>query len=204
MEIQLQELISKIKEDGLESANKEAADIIEKAQNQANQIISDANAKVKQLMDGIKKEEQLSIQRSENAIANAARDLILNINSTIVSILSGILENNVEKTIQKETLISLLQKAITSLQIKDDVVIELSEKDSTDLAEAIKKEFASQVSQGIEIKPTKTISSGFKIYGKTDSLSYDFTGETIANHLGAYTNSKLAEIIKKSTKTIPV
>ncbi len=92
MDVQLQELIDKIKKDGVASAEQEAKAIKENAQKEADSIIAQAKEKA----DSIVKEAQGETARLEkasiDAIKQASRNLLISFRDGITAELSAIIE----------------------------------------------------------------------------------------------------------------
>ena len=77
MDVQLQELIDKIKKDGVAAAEKESAKIIAASEKKAETIIADAQAKADQIIKSAKSETEKMEKASEEAIVQAARNMLL-------------------------------------------------------------------------------------------------------------------------------
>jgi len=56
--------------------------------------------------------------------------------------------------------------------------------------------------KGVELKSNRKLNAGFHISSKDGSVYYDFSSESVAQLLSTYLNSKLAEILKNSSKGI--
>ena len=79
MDVQLQELIDKIKKDGVATAEKEAAKIIADAEKKAEAIIADAQNKAEEIVKKGKNETERMEKASEEAIIQAGRNMLLSI-----------------------------------------------------------------------------------------------------------------------------
>ena len=71
MDIQLQELIDKIKKDGVTAAEKTAAEIVEKAQKEADSKIAAAEKKAEELIKNAKAEIERLEKASNDAVTQA-------------------------------------------------------------------------------------------------------------------------------------
>ena len=77
MEVQLQELIDRIKKEGVEAAETEAEAILKSAKEKAEQIISDAQAQADKILLNSKAENDRMLKSSEDAIRQAGRNLLI-------------------------------------------------------------------------------------------------------------------------------
>ena len=93
MDVQLQELIDKIKKDGIASAEQEANTIKENARKEADSIIADAKAKAESIIKEAQTENARLEKVSIDAIKQASRNLLISFRDGISSELSAIIES---------------------------------------------------------------------------------------------------------------
>ncbi|MBP5358734.1 MAG: V-type ATP synthase subunit E, partial [Treponema sp.] len=93
MDVQLQELIDKIKRDGVASAESEAQEIISEAQKKAASIIKDAEEKAEGIVKNARAETQRMEKASEDAIAQAGRNLLISFRDGINRELSALVSS---------------------------------------------------------------------------------------------------------------
>ena len=85
MDVQLQELIDKIKKDGVASAENASAAIIAEAEKKAAQIVADAEAKAENILKSAKTETERMEKSSKDAIAQAGRNLLISFERALSS-----------------------------------------------------------------------------------------------------------------------
>lgn len=198
MEVQLQELIDKIKSNGVQSAKDEGAKIVSAARAEAVAIVAKAKAEASELLQKAEETVARNDKSGREALQLAARDLLLNLNERITSLFNASMTATTASAMDKEHLSSLIKTVLSTLNSQNAFVISLSEKDAITFGEALKAELASLAKAGIEIKPTRGIDAGFRIEEKNGAIAYDFSSNVIAENLSAYVNPKLAEDIKKA------
>lgn len=203
MDVQLQELIDKIKKDGVASAETSAAQIIADAEKKAAQIIADA----KNQADGIVKEAKTESERleksSEDAIKQAGRNLLISFRDGITSELKKIIESETATAYSKELLEKLIPETVKAWAGKSEVnnlSVLLSEKDLASLESGLKAALKDEIGKGLEIKPDKTLSNGFRIGLKDGSAFYDYSAESVAELFALYLNPKVAGLLKEAAK----
>jgi V/A-type H+-transporting ATPase subunit E len=197
MEVQLQELIGKIKDEGINAAKAEADRIKAEAEAEAKKIISDAESKSKSAMEAVKKEEAMALERQHEALVQASRDLLLNVSNKITAIFDAALGKGVSDVAEKD-LETLIKNVLSSLDSSKGYELVLSEQDAKKFGAALKDKFSQLVKGGVEVKPSRSVNAGFRIGEKDGSVFYDITTEAIVENLGAYLNPKLAEEFKKA------
>lgn len=205
MDVQLQELIDKIKKDGIASAEQEANTIKENAKKEADSIIADAKVKA----EGIIKEAQAENTRLEkasiDAIKQASRNLLISFRDGITAELSALVESNTNTVYTKELMEKLIPETVKAWANKSDVSdlsVLLSENDLNSLKGSLTSSLKSEIEKGLEVKPDKTLAGGFRIGMKDGSSFYDYSAESVAELFSSYLNPKIAQIMKEAVKEV--
>lgn len=205
MDVQLQELIDKIKKDGIANAESEAQKIIAEAEKKAQSIIADAEEKSQEIIKNAKAETSKMEKASEEAIIQAGRNMLLSFKDSLLSELNGLVQAETEKATTKDVLAKLIPETVKAWSKNtqvDELSVLLSEKDLASLQAAFTNELKAEIEKGLEIKPDKTLSGGFRIGVKNGAAYYDFSAESVAELFAAYLNPKVAALIKTAAKGI--
>ena len=202
MELELNSLIEKIKEDGILEAEKKTNQLVKEAEKRAQDITEEANKKKDDLIKDAQNEAERLKAQSEEAIRQAVRDSLLMLKQNIITLFDNILVENVNKQMD----MSILQKSIIKLIEnfrKDDVLdieILLGGNDKKELEKKLLEKLSSEMRKGIIIKVSKDIKTGFRIGEKDKNYYYDFTDKAISDALKQYLNSKLLKIINNENQ----
>ncbi len=205
MDIQLQELINKIKKDGVASAESSAAAIIAEAEKKAASIISDAEAKADSILKTAKTETERMEKASEDAIAQAGRNLIISFRDGINKEVNAIVSAETERIMDKDLLKKLIPEAVKAWAAKNDasdLSILLAAKDLKALESSIKSALKGKLAKGLEIKADASLSAGFRIGSKGGEAFYDFSAEEVAALFSSYLNPKTTELMKRAAAGI--
>ncbi|WNZ72319.1 V-type ATP synthase subunit E [Borreliella garinii] len=197
MQFEVKDLINKIKKDGLEEAERMSNDIISKAKKEAEEIVARAEEAARTLKAKSEKEINDYKCHALEASRQAIRDLIIGVEKNLKSLFENTLKDNVTEVFSNDNFLSELIIKITDSWIKEEkLVIQLNESDFSGLEQILRLKLGNNLKEGIEIKPFKGISKGFKIQKKNTGLQYDFSAETIADILFDYLNPRFKEVIK--------
>ena len=205
MDIQLQELIEKIKKDGVASAESAAAKIIADAEKKAASIVSDAEAKADSIIKTAKAETERMEKASEDAIAQAGRNLIISFRDGINKELSALVNAETENAMDNDLLKKIIPDAVKAWAANNeatDISILLPAKDVKALESGLKTALKGKISKGLEIKADASLSAGFRIGAKGGEAFYDFSAEEVASLFSAYLNPKTTELMKKAAAGI--
>ena len=199
MEIQLQELINKIKKDGIESASAEASRIKQEADAEAARILSSAKKEADDIISRGKADADRSEKAGKAALEQASRNLMLAFRVEVQSLLDKIVAKAATSTYSEGTLKTLLPELLKNWVAKggsDSVNLLLSEGDLGKLRSWATGALAAELKKGIELKSDRHLTAGFRIANKDGSAYYDFSAESVAELLSAYLNPQLAELLK--------
>ena len=199
MDVQLQELIDKIKKDGVASAEASAAEILADAEKKARAVVSDAEQKADGIIKNAKAETERMEKASEDAIAQAGRNMILSFRDSLTAELDRIIKTETAKAYSKDMLANLIPetvKAWTKHTDAKELSVLLSEKDLKELESAFTSALKDEIAKGLVLKSDKTLAAGFRIGVKEGRAFYDYSSDSLAELFAAYVNPRTAAILK--------
>ena len=177
MELQIQDLVSSIKKDGIDSANKEAAAIVAQAREQADSIIAQAKAEAEKLRQDANAEIEVFKNSARLSAEQAKRDAVLAFRQEIQKEFEKILAADVCKALDQQTLAALIRAALQGEDVSANTV------EVGQVTDAIRRELAQELKNGLEIRPSKKVSAGFRLAAKDGSGYFDCSDEEIAEML---------------------
>ena len=199
MDVQLQELIDKIKKDGVAAAEKDAAKIVAASEKKAEAIIAEAQSKAAEIIKSAQSETKKMEKASEEAIVQAGRNMLLSFKDALIGELDGLIQEGTEKALSKDVLTKLVPDTVKAWAKNADaseLSVLLSEKDLKALESSLKTALKAEIKKGLEIKPDKTLTAGFRIGVKNGAAFYDYSAESLAEMFAAYLNPKVAALMK--------
>lgn len=203
MDVQLQELIDKIKKDGVATAESTAAAIISDAEKKAAAIVAEAEEKAAGIISGAKVETARMEKASVDAIGQAGRNLLISFRDGVVAELDSLIKSEVSKAYDAamlKTLIPETVKAWAANTETDDLAVLVSEKNLSELEGAFKSSLKAEIDKGLVIKSDSAVQNGFHIGTKDGAAFYDFSSEAVADLFAAYLNPVVAKILKEAAK----
>ena len=114
----LQSLLAKIQEQGLDKANAERAAIIKKAEQEAAEITAKAKAAADAMRRAAEEECASLTKRAESAVKQAARDIVLKLNVELKERLNAILQENTANAMTPELMGRIINE-MAAAYIKD-------------------------------------------------------------------------------------
>jgi V/A-type H+/Na+-transporting ATPase subunit E len=190
----LDDLIQKIKSEGVEEAERKSEEIIKAAEFTASKIVD----KARQEADAITRDAEEEIRKKEcisrKALEQAARDIILSIRTSLTEIFDSLIKKEYRNVLSGKTLETVLIKLIEGWQRDEtgglNIELLLSESDRNALLEGFLSRLNEEIKAGIELKAHPNIEGGFRIGMKGSHVYHDFTDEGIADVLAEYLNPR--------------
>jgi V/A-type H+-transporting ATPase subunit E len=202
MDVQLQELIEKIKSEGIKSAEQESARVLKDAQHKANDIIAAAHNEASGIVAKAQKEVRRFEHSAKDAVAQAGRNTILSLRTRITELFDALIAEQTKEAyttkVLEAAIVSLI-KSWSKEQIPNLQVL-LSSSDLKKVEKQLKSRLAAELKNGVELKPFPEIQAGFRIAMKDGSAYYNFTDQGIAEILAEYLNPKIAEIVQEAAQ----
>ncbi len=203
MDVQLQELIDKIKKDGVATAESTAAAIVSDAEKKAANIVAEAEEKAAGIINSAKAETARMEKASIDAIGQAGRNLLISFRDGVVAELDSLIKTEVSKAYDADLLKKLIPETVKAWASKtetDDLAVLVPEKSLSELQNAFKSALKAEIDKGLEVKADASVTSGFRIGTKDGSAFYDFSSEAVADLFAAYLNPVVANILKEAAK----
>ncbi len=177
MEMQIQDLVSAIKKEGVDAAQTEAERIIEEAKRNAESIVSKAHAEADSILKKAENEIETMKESAKTSVEHAKRDAMLFFKNSVQSEFEKLLEADISKTVKEETLAKLIIAALNG-EDASNYIAEIAE-----ITEGLKGELAEKIQAGLEIKANPNVRVGFRLAQKDGSGYFDCSDEELEKML---------------------
>ncbi len=201
MSEQVQQLINKIKSEGIEEAQKKGKEVEDQAKAKANQIVEGAKKEAGKIIQDAQEETKKMRLSAEMTIKQSSRNTILSLRKEIENILKKIITRQVSETLTSDQLgviIGELIKKSAAAESKADVQVNLNPKDWEKLKNGFFTKLQNEVKQPIQFQSADDIAKGFTISFDGGKSRFDFTDISLAEYLSSYLNPHIAALVKES------
>jgi V/A-type H+-transporting ATPase subunit E len=203
MDTQVEELIDRIKRDGVAAAENSASQKISEAQKEAEKIISNAKAEADKIIRQAKDETERLQKSGEDAIKQAGRNLLIAFRDSIQNELSALVNNEVSSVYSKDMLVKLVPEVIKEWvknNSAEDVSVLLNEKDLKQVEDGLKAALKGEISKGLTLGTDNSVAAGFRIGVKDGAAFYDYSADSVAELFSSYLNPRIAKLMKEASK----
>lgn len=196
MEVKLENLIEKIKKEGVQEAKKESEEIIKKANEERAGIIEGARKEADKILGKAKEEAERFKKNADSAVKQAVRDVILLVREQLEGLCDSVLRKRVGETLDPEFIKDLVVRIVNTWSpgvASLEVVV--NEKDKKRLEEILCSEVKKETKDCLLIKVNNDIEKGFRIGVKGENVYYDFTDQSILESLKVLLNPEIAKLV---------
>ena len=196
----LQSLLAKIQEQGLDKANAERAAIIKKAEQEAAEITAKAKAAADAMRRAAGEECASLTKRAESAVKQAARDIVLKLNVELKERLNAILQENTANAMTPELMGRIINE-MAAAYIKDGkqeakLEVLVSPKSLEEMNAALKGSLKDSFVKQPTLFDVMELGDGLKVSVSGNDVFYDFSDDAITDIVAAYIGPRLAAIVK--------
>ena len=193
----IQHLIDQIQKEGIDSATKQADEIIANAKQQAQQLIANTEKECADRRTSAEQDSAALTERSIKTIKQAGRDLLILLGQSCEKVISSSLQHSVENALSADLLKDLIKKSITGESGSIEIMVNESEVKALT---AYCAELAAESGSDISLSGHSEVLSGFTLGFKDKNVYLDFTGETIADALGGFLRPELAKLVSDAVR----
>jgi len=195
MEIKLENLIEKIKKDGIEEAKHTSDEMINEAKQKAASIISQAKKEAEKIVkNGRRQAEQFKVN-SEADLQHANRNAELLLMEKINSLFDRVLKRKVAETLTPDFLKEMILKIVKTWANDSSVEIVINNEEKQKVETLLFSGINEDLKESISLKASNNVAKGFRIGIKGEQVYYDFSDDAIAETLKSLINPKLKEIL---------
>ena len=201
MEIQIQELIDKIRKDGVDAAEVEAEKILISAKEEAQRIIAEARSEADKILVNAENENTRMVKSSEDAIRQAGRNLLISFRESVARELKTIISESVDAVYSSQALEKIIVDVVERWSINPEVqnlTVILNNDDVERLEKTMIASLKERVKKGVTLKANDNFDGGFRIAVNDDAVYYDYCENAVVEMLSNYLSPKIVKLMKEA------
>lgn len=197
---ELQALLDRINEQGIQKADAEREQRLEQAQEEAQKIITDARKEAEDIVSEAQEQAELLTEKGRASLRQAARDTVLSLRERLQERMAAVAERAVAEDLHPEALADFIASMIQQQTPEGTEASDIEAQVPKDKAEEIRKHLMRRLGDDLrekcEITPLPEMGGGFRLSLQEGAVYYDFSDKALADVLCTFLNPALAEIIK--------
>jgi V/A-type H+-transporting ATPase subunit E len=204
MSEELQGLLDRIRAEGVERAEAEAARIIHDAEARAAEIVARAQAEAAEARRAAEADAATSAERGQIALEQAGRDFLLALEKSVEAVLRETLCETVADALTPEVMTEILVRLADAYAARDmnesRVDVLLSPEDRDAVGAIVMEKYRDLVRQGLTLRPDERVDGGFKVSFVDYHLYHDFSAEALAEALAPVLRPPLCDIVRRAAE----
>ena len=199
---EIRDLIEKINQEGIKSAEEKAHTIEVAAKQRADDLLAQATLEAEEMIAAAKDRIRREDEKEKTLLAQAGRDLLLSLRKEINAMLGSIVVSDIRQALTPGALSKLLSEAVKNYSAGEssDITVFLNKEDLETLEKIFLNKLREETKKTIILRPAEDISGGFTISFDHGKSCYDFTDKALAEYIGTYLKPKLNQILKGAIK----
>ena len=195
---EIKELIAKIQEEGIKTAEAKAKEIENSARKNAEEIVARARSDAEKIIAEAKGKAKKAEESTNALLKQAGRDLILGLRKEINTLLNKIAVSGARHALAPEELVKIIAGLIKEHHLKEgeNIVVSLRKEDLEKIEKGLLAELSEKVKKGITLKSSEDVSGGFIISFDSQKSHFDFSDNALADYISTHLKPKLNEILK--------
>ena len=199
MSEKLDGLLNKIREEGLNKADKEKERIISGAKAEAEKIITAATAEAQKIHRDAETNAAAAEKRAEAAIKQASRDILLALRQELETRMTNVVLASTEESMTPEFMGKIIMEAIGKFDssiVDQGISVMVSENNLEKMDKLFKGSLLADLKKEPELFAGHDFGGGLKLGFKGNDIFYDFSDEALTELICAYVGPRLTEIIQ--------
>jgi V/A-type H+/Na+-transporting ATPase subunit E len=200
MSEELQGLLDRINKEGIEKAEANKSEIISSANKEAEKIIRTAKKKADDIVKKSQAEAKKNEERAKATIQQAARDIIIELNTSLQTRMESCIKDLVTEAMTPELMGGIIQK-MSEHYIKNsgktvDLKVIFPQKSLNEIIDKLKKTFATSFKEKPEVFASHDFASGMQVGFKGSDVFFDFSDQALTEIICEYIGPRLATVLK--------
>jgi V/A-type H+-transporting ATPase subunit E len=198
MEVQVQELLDRIKSEGVDAARAEATKLLAQAESRAAAMIAEAERATAELEASAKARIEAMEKASRLALVQASRDTILALREKVQNFMQEAVLSSTTEAFDAEFIAKVLPSILPLVAAENSGTLEVLLKPETlgSLDSSLASRLSKELERGVRFKPFTGMDAGFRIAVEGSAVRYDFSAESVAAMLSTRVNARLGECLK--------
>lgn len=202
---ELQALLDRINEQGIEKAEEERRQRLEQAKKEAANIVSEAKKEADEIVATAREEAELLSEKGRDSLRQAARDTVLSLRERLEERAAKIAQEAVAEDLNPQAIADFIASMIddSTAQKGDRMNIEaqVPDKVAKELRKHLLARLGEDLKEHVELTPVKDMEGGFRISIGEENVFYDFSDTALADVLCMFLNPRLAEVVRPALST---
>jgi V/A-type H+-transporting ATPase subunit E len=217
----VEQLIERLRHEGVEAGEQQAAKIVEQAKKRADAIVQQAQLEAEKILKQTHEQSRTIQQAGEDALKLATRDAVIKLRDTLLNSFSQEVARTVSQKMEDQELLARLiielagqvrqkialdQRQAVEIYLPEAVMgVEELKQNPEELAHGLLSRLTSDIAekmlrQGVTIHVDSALDKGIVIQLQDEKIRIDFTDETVSDLLLAHLQPRFRALLQGIVK----
>ena len=196
----LQQLLDRIRREGVEKAETEAKAIVEAARKEAAETLAKAKTEAEDLRKEAEKDAKAFAQRAEQQVRQAVRDVNLQVAQDLENQVVNLLGDDVKGALaDRGNVAKWVSQAVDAYPAAGEKGIEVElGGQAAEWAGELRAQLRAKAADGVRVEGSPAFPEGFTIRLAGGRVEQCFTAEAVTDALARLLRPQIAELLKKA------
>lgn len=190
-EIEIQNLLDTIKQDGIDKAEDEYRKITNQALEDAKSIVLSAKNEADEIKKTAKEEIETFRKQAVVMLKQAENNVCLEMKKRLENMISAVVKKELSAQMLSDKVCEFVKEAIKDKNPRDYIL-----KVSDEVVEAVRSKLVDEIYGSLQIEGLGGRQTGFKLVMKDGSGYYDFTTQELMEMLSGYLSESVNKVLK--------
>ena len=196
---ELQALLDRINDEGLQKAGTERERVLTAARDESRRLVAEAKTEAQKIVAEAHREADLLQSKGEESLRQAARDVLLSLRGElevrVVAVAKAVAQASFDAATTGAVIGDLVRWFVQQDGAEGDFLARLSPAQADTIRQALAKGLDDDLRQRVELAPVPGLQGGFRLEFTGSDIVYDCSDTALAETLATFLNPKLAEIV---------
>lgn len=195
----VQGLINKIKQEGLEASQQKAQEIEQEARKKADGMMEKARVDAEKVVADARARQEQMEQSTRASLQQASRDTILSLKQEVNALLMRIVQQDVRDALGKDKMTALIVELAKDFVAQDQgaktVEIGLNEETRKLIGQDVLAKLQKEIKKGVSVQAADDLSGGFTISFDEGKSCFDFSEDALVTYLSRNMNEYVKDLL---------
>jgi len=194
----LERLISSLKTEAIEAAEKESEEILNDAKEKAQSILRQTEESKASIIEDAEQQAAAILRKGEAALRQAGRDYSISVRNALLEIFHAVFKEEIQKEFKPDLIKETISKVVEN--VGSGIEIKLSDENMGNLADFVHSRLQTAQSTA-SLLADDSVLNGFSITKTEEGWTYSISAEEVAEALNKYLNKSWVNIMNKGSES---
>lgn len=196
---QLQSLLLRLQQDGVDKGQQQASEIVRAARAEAAQLLEAAKEEARKTTAAATNEAERLVSRAKASLQQAARDVVLSVGQSIEAAVRQLAAERATAALDGPAVLGLLQRLMDAFvehgRVSGAIDVVVGPEQKKAVTEAALATLREKLGHGLTLHVQQGVGAGFQVRMGKGGVTHDFTAKAAAEAIAELVTPEIAAIV---------